>query len=139
MTDEELFHELTCHTLAHPEPAFIHQLAVDAYTAQHANETTKTIAIVFALVGLYLHIDKGFSGRQVQKAHMQLARRRKSFARPRLATNCGAITVADVVAAPPGEQRDARIEEWCRSVWNSWSKEDHEHIAALVRDELGIV
>jgi Family of unknown function (DUF5946) len=60
---DDLYHELSCYTLAHRDPSFIHQYIVDAYTAQHANETTKPIAVVFALIGLYLHIEKNFTGR----------------------------------------------------------------------------
>jgi Family of unknown function (DUF5946) len=79
MTDEELYHELAYYTLSHPDPSFIHQHVVDAYAAQHASDQTKAIQLVFALVGLYLYLDKGFTGRQVQKAHMQLAKRRKHW------------------------------------------------------------
>ena len=32
-SEEELFHELSFYTLAHPDPAFIHQHIVDAYAA----------------------------------------------------------------------------------------------------------
>ena len=49
--DDDLYSELGFYTLAHRDPAFIHQVAVDAYTAQSANEATKPIALVFALVG----------------------------------------------------------------------------------------
>jgi hypothetical protein len=56
-TDLDLFHELSFYTLSHGDPAFIHQNSVDAYTAQHADETTKPIAVVFALIGLYLHLE----------------------------------------------------------------------------------
>ena len=63
---DDLYHELSCYTSAHPDPSFIHQHIVDAYTAQHANETTKLIALVFALIGLYLHVEKNFTGRQVR-------------------------------------------------------------------------
>jgi Family of unknown function (DUF5946) len=137
MTDEELFHELTCYTLAHADPAFIHQHVVDAYAAQHATTETKPIGIVFGLVGLYLYLEKDFTGRQVQKAHMQLANRRKKWELPPLPVERGAIVISDIVAAPAGEQRDALIWEWCASVWNAWS-ESREQIVALVRSELDI-
>jgi hypothetical protein len=31
--DLDLYHELSCYTLAHSDPTFIHQHVVDAYTA----------------------------------------------------------------------------------------------------------
>src|ERR1700733_15180069 len=76
---EDLYHELSCYTLAHPDPSFIHQHIVDAYTAQHADETTKPIALVFALIGLYLHVEKNFTGRQVQRFHRKLAKIRRMW------------------------------------------------------------
>jgi Family of unknown function (DUF5946) len=137
MTDEELYNELACYTLSHQDSSFIHQHVVDAYGAQYASETTKTIQIVFALVGLYLHLEKGFTGRNVQKAHMQLAKRRKSWTRPCLPSNRGPIVISDVLAAPAGKQRDLLIHEWCTSVWNTWAME-RDRIVTLVKNELGI-
>jgi len=137
MADEDLYNELAYYTLDHPDPSFIHQHVVDAYAAQHAEADTKTIKIVFALVGLYLYLEKDFSGRSVQKAHMQLARRRKNWDRPKLVAERGDIVISDVLAVPPGEQRDMRIREWCISVWSAWS-EDRDQIVALATKELGI-
>lgn len=55
MTAEiDIDHEFTCYTLAHRDPAFLHQHVVDAFAAQHADDSTKPITLVFALVGLYL-------------------------------------------------------------------------------------
>jgi hypothetical protein len=39
-SEQELNHELSNYTLAHSDPGFIHQLAVDAFAAQTANETS---------------------------------------------------------------------------------------------------
>jgi len=136
-TDQELFDELSFYTLAHPDPAFIHQLSVDAYTAQHADATTKPIAVVFALMGLYLHLEKNFTGKQVQRAHMKMARQRKEWPRLALPENKAAITVAEVLAAAPGPLRDARIEEWCASVWEAWQA-SREVIVQIARTELGV-
>jgi hypothetical protein len=135
-SDEECLHELTYYTLAHPDPSFIHQHVVDAYAAQHADEATKPITIVCALLGLYLHVEKHFTGRQVQKAHMQLARYRREWVRPALPEERGAMTIGDVVAATP-EERDAHIHQWCASVWQAWAM-SHKQIKDLARTELGI-
>jgi hypothetical protein len=53
---------------------FLHQEAVDSYAAQHAGPPTKPVTVWFALVGLHLFVDRGRTGRQVQQAHMRLAR-----------------------------------------------------------------
>jgi Family of unknown function (DUF5946) len=136
-TDEELYNELAYYTLAHPDPAFIHQLLVDAYTAQHAGATTKPIAITFALIGLYLVVEKNFTGKQVQRVHMQLARSRKVWPAFRLPSDRGLMTVADVASAPPGAERDAAIHRWCAAVWDTW-RGSREPIAELLRRELDI-
>jgi hypothetical protein len=137
MPPESLYHELMFYTLAHPSPAFLHQHAVDAYTAQHADATTKPIAITFALIGLYLLVERGFTGRQVQIAHMQMAKRRKPWLSPALPDARGDILVSDVLAAPPGPARDAAIDAWSRSVWRAFQAA-HSQIAALALSELGV-
>jgi hypothetical protein len=136
-SDRELFNELSFYTLAHPDAAFIHQNSVDAYTAQHADETTKPIAVVFALMGLYLYLERGFSGKQVQRAHMKMARQRKQWPRLPLPANRAGIGVADVVRAGPGAARDAMIHAWCESVWEVW-QDCREPIARLAKTELGV-
>jgi Family of unknown function (DUF5946) len=137
MTNDELNNELAYYTLSHPDPSFLHQHIVDAYAAQCASEGTKTIQIVFGLVGLYLYLEKGFSGKKVQKAHMQLAKQRRNWERPALPADRGAIGIVDVLAAAPGEPRDLLIAEWCRSVWYAWRTE-RNLIVSLVQSELGI-
>ena len=135
---KDLYHELSCYTLTHPGPSFIHQHIVDAYTAQHANEITKPIAVVFALIGLYLHVERNFTGRQVQRFHMKLAKIRRQWIRPQLPKERGAITVRHVWRLPGGPSRDALIDSWCASVWEGWN-EGHGHIANLAKNELGIL
>jgi hypothetical protein len=137
MTNDELYNQLAYYSLSHPDPSFLHQHVVDAYAAQCANEDSKTIQIVFGLVGLYLYVEKGFSGKKVQQAHMQLAKRRRNWKRPGLPVGRGAIGIVDVLAAPPGEPRDLLIGEWCRSVWSAWRME-RDSIVSLVRNELSI-
>jgi len=55
IADSEEFNELSFYSMSHPDrDYFIHQHVVDAYQAQMANEDVKEIAIIFALLGLYL-------------------------------------------------------------------------------------
>ena len=100
-------------------PGFILQCVVDVTVVQTATVNTKPIAIVFGLVGLYLHIEKKFSGRQVQKAHMRLAGIKREWPNLSLPDNRGTMTAADVLAANAGPERDRAIEDWCKSVWAS--------------------
>jgi hypothetical protein len=115
-------------------PGFILQHIVDAFAVQTADDRSKPIAVVFGLVGLYLHLEKQFSGRQVQKAHMVLGRRKRAWPRASLPEDRGSITVADVLAAPAGPDRDAAIENWCRSVWTAFGA-NRQMIVGLLRED----
>lgn len=115
------YEALQAYSLGHGGPGFIHQHVVDAWTAQHADERTKPIALAFALIGLCLHLEHGFSGRQVQKVHMRLARRRRDWPPFRLPRERGPMRVDDVMAAPAGAARDQAIEAWCASVWGAFA------------------
>ena len=117
----DAYDELCCYTLAHGHPDFIHQHVVDARAAQMADAAVKPIAITFALAGLYLHLEKGFTGRQVQLAHMKMARAKHQWPSFALPDDRGAITPADVMRAPEGAARDAAIDAWCASVWSAYS------------------
>ena len=131
--DRAAYDELASYTLTHGDPAFIHQHVVDAFAAQHATEDSKTIGVAFALIGLYLHLERGRSGREVQEAHKRLGRKPRqwpTFDPPRTR---GEITIHDVVAVAPGPERDRAIDGWCASVWDSWSG-SHERVIALLRE-----
>lgn len=134
-SEQEAFYELSCYTTAHPDPSFIHQHAVDAFGAKNADKNTKTIGLAFALIGLYLYIEKGFSGGEVQMAHVKLAKHRKNWPKFELPKYRGNITVYDVLNSPEGKERDQMIYKWCISVWKAYKK-SHEEIAELVQTEL---
>ena len=129
--DQEQFDELCFYTLAQRDARFVHQHAVDAFAAQCADQHTKPIKVAFALVGLYLHVEKRYSGAQVQLAHMQLANKRKRWPRFALPAKRGEITVAHVLGVPPGSERDRAIDSWCASVWRAWS-DSREQVVNLV-------
>ena len=133
-SEQDLYDELSYYTLAHPDPSFLHQLVVDAYGAQQAGADTKPIRLTFALIGLYLHLENGLSGKAVQQAHMRLARNKRPWPAFRLPADRGSIRVSDVLAAPPGPERDAAIERWRRSVWRAY-KDSHEQVASLLEKD----
>ena len=114
-------------------PGFVLQHVVDTFVVQTANHDTKPIGVVFGLVGLYLHVEKQFSGRQVQAVHMQLGRRKRGWPDISLPADRGAMTVVDVLAAPAGPERDLAIETWCRSVWTALAG-NRQTIVALLRE-----
>jgi hypothetical protein len=134
MNDQQLYDELSRYTLSLRDPTFAHQYIVDAYAAQHADEQTKPITIAFALAGLYLHNEKGYSGKEVQRAHMKLAENKKRIPFFELPGDKGEITVADVLCRTPGPDRDQAIERWSAAVWKAW-KDSHAVVAEWLEAE----
>ena len=114
-------------------PHFILQHVVDAFAAQTASEDSKSISVVFALVGLYLHVEKHFPGRQVQEAHQHLGRRKREWPIVHLPKDRGRMTVTDVLATHAGAERDRAIEDWCQSVWTAF-RGNRQTIIDLLRD-----
>ena len=78
VSERDAYDELCDYTIEHGRVhgSFIHQHVVDAYSAQHADANTKPITLVFALIGLYLYVERGYSGKQVQRLHMAMGRSR---------------------------------------------------------------
>ena len=133
MSTEDLFHELSYYTLTQPREEFIHQYVVDAFGAQSASASDKPIRLIFALVGLYLHVELGCNGRQVQYIHTKLAQRKPALPQINIQTPRGAVSVVDVLNVPPGPERDRKIEDWCKSVWATYSH-NREAIVDLLGD-----
>ena len=123
MPEHDAFNELCFYTLAHArrDPLFIHQHVVDAYAAQSADTGSKPIKVAFALLGLYLLVETGVTGAQVQRAHMQLGRRKQEWPTFPLPRERGGMTAVEVLAAPPGPERDLAIHAWCAAVWKAFS------------------
>lgn len=135
MTPQEAFDMLSYYTLSHKQEEFIHQYSVDAFAAQVADGNTKPITINFALFGLSLHIEKQFTGRQVQVAHMHLAKYKNKLPKIILPENRGEITAVDVLQVQEGDKRDRKIEDWMRCVWSAY-KDSHEVIREFLEKYL---
>lgn len=125
----QMFSDLVCYTVAKGDSAFIHQHVVDAYGAQHVGAGTRPIGAVFTLVGLYLTVEKGYTGRQVQLAHMKIGRTRHAWPRLEPPERPAVLTVQDVLNAGTDAEKDEAILRWAASVWKSW-----EHRHAWVRE-----
>lgn len=119
VTELEAYHQLSAYTLTLGDAAFIHQHVVDAYAAQNANTETKPITITFALVGLYLHIERQLNGREVQRAHQWLARKPRAWPCFVLPEKRGAFTAKDVLAYPVGAERAVAVSSWATNVWEA--------------------
>ena len=116
----QLFSNLSCYTVSKQDAGFLHQYAVDAYGAQHAGGKTRNITVYFGLIGLYLALEQGFSGKQVQAVHMHLAQVRRVWPLLKPPARPACLTVMDVLKAPDGPEKDAMIRQWMTAVWESW-------------------
>jgi hypothetical protein len=133
-TEPDAYDALCAYTLSRGDREFIHQHVVDAFAAQSADGRSKPIGVTFALVGLFLLVERGWSGRQVQRAHVRLARSRRSWPVFRLPPDRGSMTVSDVMAAPAGREREHAIRAWCATVWAAFA-DSRERIVGLLHDE----
>ncbi len=130
----QLCSDLACYTVAKQDPEFIHQHAVDAYAARHAGGTTRNITVAFGLIGLCLALERGFTGTEVQRAHMRIAKLRNVWLRLDPPPKPASITVMDILAVPDGPEKDAMIRRWMAAVWESWA--DHHQWIRETTDAL---
>ena len=129
---QDAYDALCAYTLARADAEFIHQHVVDSFTAQQATDRTKPVALTFALVGLYLVVERQRSGRQVQQVHVLLGRRRRRWPTFDLPLDRGAMSAIDVMTYGEGPERDRAIRAWCEDVWAAYAGSHRS-----VRDLLG--
>jgi hypothetical protein len=128
----DAYDEVYAYTMTRPN--FILQHVVDANIAQRAPAMNPPqISVIFALAGLYLHVEKGFTGFQVQDAHRVMARTKRIWPDVIWPEDRGATTPALVLALPEGRVRDQGIDQWCRDVWSAFNA-NHRMIASLVAE-----
>jgi hypothetical protein len=121
---KQLYNELAAWTVTQDEKEFIHQHLVDAYGAQHIPPNPKLVVPTMTLVGLYLAVERGFTGKQVQKAHMIIAKQTRDWPTFVLPTQRATTTILDVLRVPDNDKPTALL-AWCKSVWQLWN---HEHV-----------
>jgi hypothetical protein len=120
----QLYHELSANFIMSPDLTFRTQHAVDAYGAQHSGSRVKNIRTAFSLIGLYLAVEREYTGRQVQQAHMELAKRNIKWSSFILPIRPYALSVADVLGVVEAN-RNEMLMEWSKNVWDTW-EEYHE-------------
>ena len=130
----QLFSNLSWYTVSKRDVEFIHQHVVDAYEAQHGGGTTRNSTVVFGLIGLYLALEKGYTGKQVQRAHMRIAGIRKDWPRLEPPARPAGITVLDVLKVPDGLKEDALIRQWMAAVREIWGDRQ-----MWVREAIGVL
>jgi hypothetical protein len=128
----DAYDELYAYTMGRKN--FILQHVVDAHMAQTTPAINPpSIGAVFSLVGLYLHVEKGFTGTQVQNAHKVMGKVKRSWPNVVWPTERGNVTAATVLAMPVGQARDAAIDKWCKHVWAAFGA-NRSMVAALLAE-----
>jgi hypothetical protein len=116
--------ELSIYTMSLQDVNFIHQHAIDTYSAQHAGRDMKDITVVYSLIGLYYAIEHGFTGKQVQRVHMLLSKQKTKWPSLQLPEKEYSLTVDDVLKEDLGEKRERMFQRWMLDVWGCW---EHQH------------
>ena len=127
---QELRDQMYAYTLTRGDKEFIHQHVVDAYAAQHIAKDTKPITLGAALIGLFLFVEWGYTGRQVQLEHVKLGNKMKTWPLFEATWKYAALNIMEPLNTPPGSERDDKIKEWARAVWSMWG-ERHTEVEAL--------
>ena len=130
----QVYSDISSYTIAKRDAAFIHQHAVDAYAAQHAGGDARNISVAFGLIGLYLAVERGYTGLQVQLVHMHIARVRKDWPPFDPPGQPAGITVMDVLQSGTDAEKDAMIIKWMAAVWENWA--DRQEWVRAITDEL---
>jgi hypothetical protein len=97
----------------------------------------KPIRTAFALIGLYLTFECGYTGKEVQRAHMVLGKINRQWPSFNPPIEKSTMTVLDVVQKVTKGNYEEPINAWGKSVWALWSTE-HENIGKLVQAYLKV-
>jgi len=131
----QVFSDIQCYTVAKQDLEFIHQHVVDTYEAQHAGGPTRTIAVAFGLIGLYLAVEKGYTGREVQLAHMRIAKVRKVWPQVEPPDQPALLNVMNVLCSGSDADKDRMIRKWMTAVWESWG-DQHDWVRTTTEELL---
>lgn len=111
----------------HPVMLRYQQLTADAYAAQHAGGDAPLMRTGYALAGLWLSIEHGFSGEDVRSIHRRMGR--PTAAWPMFEAPVPPqpwLTVVDVAEAgvrvPSDRGHAMAVDAWAESVWETWQR-----------------
>lgn len=109
----QLYGEVVAYGYDHPKHlGRWHQTCVDAYRGQHVGPEAPQIAVAFALNGLYLVLERGFTGYEARKAHGYLASTVESWPRFTPPRSAGETTVLDIALASTPVEHARLVQGW---------------------------
>lgn len=130
-----VYGEVTGPAMTDPVLGELHQLTVDTYAAHHPRAGSPPIGTAFALIGLYLSLERGMSGPRVRDEHHRLARVRRSWPEfvPPPGLDALSHSILDVDRAVTNEAHARALDAWAGAVWHAWGRH-HGLVAELYSD-----
>lgn len=94
----------------------------DAYCVQHhgVSERRAIQSVNVHLVALYLQLEKGFHGNQVNAPMQRVLRYADQFTWLEPPTPNGTLTIADILQAQTLQAQADAIESYARDIWHAW-------------------
>lgn len=106
-----------------PRLFVVHRLSVDSYAVQHPGGDSRQAiqSVGVHLARLCLFLERGLTPAAANAAMLRIgATKARMFKLPRPAS-LGALTVADVLAAPDEEAHLERVRRWAECAWQAWA------------------
>src|SRR5262245_48528058 len=115
------FHELGARAFGDLALARRHRMIVDTYCLQHPDDFCASAKSLAAhLCGLCCAFEHGGHPSALSALRRWLDGPRP-LTKPELPPTRGAVTLADVLAAPDPDARDRAVERWARSAWDAYA------------------
>ncbi|MGB7859193.1 MAG: DUF5946 family protein, partial [Acidimicrobiia bacterium] len=94
-----------------------------------------SLGVAFALIGLRLSLDDGWSGNQVRDVHRSLAAMALDWPEFAVPEQPATMTIFDVALADSEEAHADLVTRWAGAVWASW-RARHDDIETLISQYL---
>jgi hypothetical protein len=123
--------EVLAREYGNPRLFAVHRLSVDSYAVQHPGGDSRQAiqSVGVHLVRLCLFLERGLSPEEANAAMLRAGKGKAEMFRLPRPASLGAVTVADVLAAPDDEAHTTAVRRWARSAWESWA-EHHQTVRA---------
>jgi hypothetical protein len=132
-----MYGQVLARSYTDPRYRVVHQMVVDAYTAQHAGGTSRRRVqeVALCLMTLCRVIENGVDPAQGPALHKRMVAHRPDFTWLEPPREQAPMTVADILTAHDAEVYCQRVREWGHQVWQVWASH-HATIRAWNADAL---
>lgn len=117
---KQLFEQVLVKEYSNYRYGKIHRLTVDCYAMQHPGYTVSAKSFAAHLAGLCCAMEHNRSAMVYKRINAWLNGPMKVGRPPVRPVEAGALTILHIVDARTPEEHNKRVQEWARSVWESW-------------------